>query len=233
MRVFLFIMAGLFFSTPGVATGAKAVSIMEPMKLSSPLWLAQSNEYGEDLEDEAIDSQDQADGDTAGSATDVKKTSKAKEDLLTSKQKRKLKGFWAKYFALKMNKNLSKEVDDKLWAFFVGAGCFGCFGGPVWLPMLIIDEPAPKDYLEDGLINWGLHFLVQRALDAPVVLFALVTSIPLINPLTCADALWWMPVNAINIWDDARKNERARALMQEDWATRLAAQTPTESQMAY
>ncbi|MBL93143.1 MAG: hypothetical protein CMH56_15185 [Myxococcales bacterium] len=205
------------------------MNALEPLKLSHPLQLAQVD--GDDEEISGDD--DETVNDETDAATGSEDAEASEEELLTSKQKQRIKGFWEKHFAFKMNQNLSKEVDDKLWAFFVGGGCFGCVGGPVWLPMLVIDQPEPDDYLEEGLINWGLHFLVQRVLDAPMIILGLASGVTIPNPLTCVDAWWWMPVNAINIWDDARKNERARARMEEDWVTRIASQTPPASQMTY
>ena len=147
---------------------------------------------------------------------------------LTDAQKRKIKGFGAKYFSLKMNRNLSKEVDDNVLIFFLGSGCLGCVAGPVWLPMLLLEEPAPDGYLEDGLINWGAHVLVQCALNLPMWLLQLP-----FNPLYLADAWWWTPVNAINLWDDARKNQKVRARLEREWLNNLVATTPSKTSMLY
>ena len=92
--------------------------------------------------------------------------------------------------------------------------------------MLLLEEPAPDGYLEDGLINWGAHVLVQCALNLPMWLLQLP-----FNPLYLADAWWWTPVNAINLWDDARKNQKVHARLEREWLNNLVATTPSKTSM--
>ena len=155
------------------------------------------------------------------------------EDFITPKQKAKVKSFWKKYFALQPNNNLVKEVRENKWVFFVG-GCMSCVGGTVWIPNLVIDEEPPPGYFQESFINWGSHFVFQGVNNVITVALA---SVNLPSPtalLACADMFWWLPVNAMNVWDDARKRSIAQAQIQEEFVGRLMAQKqPPETTMKY
>jgi hypothetical protein len=112
------------------------------------------------------------------------------------------------------------EVRNNKWAFFAG-GCLSCVGGTVWLPMLVIDEKPPADYVEEGLIAWGSHYILQMSMNAVTVA---LLSISLPSPTTliaCADMVWWLPVNAMNIWDEGRKRKLSQIRLEKEFLTSM------------
>ena len=96
-----------------------------------------------------------------------------------------------------------------------------CVGGSVWLPTLVIDEKPPEGYFQESLINWGAHAVFEGA----NLIFALALgSFGIPSPtvlLACADMVWWLPVNSINLWDDARKKSLAQRQIHKDYIAQL------------
>ena len=96
-----------------------------------------------------------------------------------------------------------------------------CVGGTVWLPTLVIDEKPPEGYFQESLINWGAHFVFEWVNN--LITFAL-GSVNIPSPtalLTCADMVWWLPVNSMNLWDDARKKSLAQKQIQKEYIAQL------------
>ena len=89
MRYLLMLFTFISVTSPAHALGTMISKLDQEYQLRSPL-----RPVGEiRLADNAPESSEEED-----------------EDFITPKQKRKIKGFWEKYFALQLNKSLVKEV---------------------------------------------------------------------------------------------------------------------------
>ena len=110
MRYIFLIMVCMMVGAPSYAFGRIASNLTQEYQLSSPLQPVDELRLADKSETDNSEDDD--------------------EDFITPKQKRKIKGFWEKYFALQLNKNLVKELRENKWAFFAG-GCMSCVGGSI------------------------------------------------------------------------------------------------------
>ena len=85
----------------------------------------------------------------------------------------------------------------------------------------MIDEKPPEGYFQESLINWGAHVVFE---GANLVVALALGSLGVPSPtalLACADMVWWLPVNSLNLWDDARKKSLAQKQIQKEYIAQL------------
>ncbi|MFZ9889886.1 MAG: hypothetical protein ACO3JL_20510 [Myxococcota bacterium] len=125
--------------------------------------------------------------------------------------------FFERRAAFALNDDLHPSLEDNLLPFFVGGLCAPC-GGPLWCPLLVIQE-QPQGYINEALLTW---------LTWAAVLWAgsVASAVPWVGwafgALYCPTALfvscYLMPVNIINAWDRAAKVYGMKSKEQASWS---------------
>lgn len=129
-----------------------------------------------------------------GEVTQVQKTEEDIEDM----------GFMERRAAFSLNDDLHPSIEDDLLPFFLGGLC-SIFGGPLWLPLLLLDD-QPNEYFEEAGITWLIWAAVLVAGN-------FVSFVPYIGwafgfiwcPTALVISFYLMPVNVANAWDRAAK----------------------------
>lgn len=135
-----------------------------------------------------------ADASDRGQVVEVQKTERELDQM----------GFMERRAAFSLNDNLHPSIANNLLPFFLGGLC-SPFGGPLWCPLLFLDD-APNKYFDEALLSW-LVWVV------PLAGGCLVSFIPYVGwafsllwcPVALGISFYLMPVNVANAWDRAAK----------------------------
>lgn len=129
-----------------------------------------------------------------GEVVQVQKTEEDLEEM----------GFMERRAAFSLNDDLHPSIEDDLLPFFLGGLC-STIGGPLWMPLLFLDD-KPNEYFDEALLSWLVWAI-------PLWAGVAIVWIPYIgwafSLLYCPAALiigfYLMPVNVANAWDRAAK----------------------------
>jgi hypothetical protein len=116
-------------------------------------------------------------------------------------------GFFGAHYPFGLNENLEPEVDENLAVLWILHVAVGTYGGPLWIPQVIVKEDAGEAYNDEALWHW-IWDLVLYAVSVPFVYCAGLGTIHMF-----ARWLYFGPVGTINLYDRHLKNVRGKSAM--------------------
>ncbi len=125
------------------------------------------------------------------------------------------------YYSIYLDKNLEPDVEEKVLPIWLTSIACGAFCGPLWIPMLFVDDIPEADYfLKEAVIAIVVEYLTYLLGGGTAVL-----GIGAI--IVTANIFYLTPIGIINGYDRALKKKRANLKDEKPLAKK------TSSPMAY
>ena len=162
----------------------------------------------------------------ADSRNDVATTAEQEEETPESKgEETDFLDTVNEYYSIYLDKNLEPDVEEKVVPIWVTSIFCGALCGPLWIPVLFIDDVPEADYfLKEALIAIAVEYLTTFVGGA--------TSVVGIGAvLITANLFYLTPIGIINGYDRALKKKRAK--LKENPPGKDAEISTSSSTMAY
>lgn len=143
---------------------------------------------------DTADAATNARGAGGGEVVEVQKTEQDIEDM----------GFMERRAAFSLNDDLHPSIADDLLPFFLGGLC-STIGGPLWFPLLFLDE-QPEGYFDEAALSWLVWAIpLWAGIAIGIIPYVGWVFSVLWCPIALVIAFYLMPVNVANAWDRAAK----------------------------